>query len=116
MFKWLKKLCHIIDNYDIDMNYINVRIEDMDDTISDAETLIRNRTDVSAKIRPRGPSTIIVTGVYNNKDFVEIYDIANEDLTQIMIKLNDMKRHHKLKIVEGPFSVQDFLNTTKLKD
>ena len=76
----------------------------------DCEKFIREGTDVSADIGVRGPGTIIATGRYKGRDYVQVFDMRDEDLRYVVDMLKEMKRHHRVRAVDAPASMRSFID------
>ena len=107
IFKWFRKLKQLIDNYD---NILRIANEALKSSLI-SEALIRDRTDVSVDVGVRGPSTIIMTGVYKKTDYVEIFDMANSDFSHIVDTLKDMKRRHQVRVIDAPASCKYYMRS-----
>ena len=113
MINWIKKLRHIVLSYDTTIEMLQQKITKAEFTAAhairraeSAEEFIRVRTEVSIDLGVRGPNTIIITGRYKNRDYVEIFDIQNQDMNYLVDMLRSMKRHHIIRTIDGPFAMK----------
>ena len=88
MIKFIKKLIKIVNEYDINIESINIKV-------NEAIKVIKYRTEINADIRLHGPNRnqIIVVGRYRNKDYIEVYTITDKDVNYIVDQLKEMQKY-----------------------
>jgi hypothetical protein len=82
-----------------------------------AESLAMNRVlneyfKVDADIGTRGNSTIVLTGVYRDKGYVQFYDVNQEEFSYLVERMNDLHRVNLIRHVDAP---QAFRGTFSIK-
>lgn len=67
---------------------------------------------IDAELGFRGNSTIVLTGVYKNRGYVEFYDLDSTEFHYLVEKLKDMKKEHLIRHVDGPlgFNFKGYFN------
>lgn len=96
-----KKLMEIVGDYD-------AKHRRLFDRILAAEKVIKDRTNISTDIRYHGPdrNQIIVTGRYNNADYVQLYTIDDHSLGSLVGRLKEMERYGVLDKVDAPYQMK----------
>jgi uncharacterized protein YdcH (DUF465 family) len=71
-----------------------------------------DETRIDAKLGFRGNHTIVLTGVYKNRGYVEFYDLDSTEFHYLVEKLKDMKKEHLIRHVDGPlgFDFKGYFN------
>ena len=59
-------------------------------------------TRVDADVGLRGNNTIILTGVYRNKGYVQFYDIGEGEFNMLVEQLREMKKHALIRNIDAP--------------
>ena len=107
MLKWFKKLrelvaCHtellkIVGSYDKDHSWFISRLVQ-------AENLIKDRTDIAvdAHVTNHNPNQIIVTGRYRNRDYVQVFTLADNELKTLVEQLRKMQRYGVVSKIDAP--------------
>lgn len=119
IIRWFNTLNYIVKTWQNEVSDIRYLIkdarniaEDARDSAADSREFIKARTDVSVDMGIRGPSTVIVTGIYKNKEYVEVFDVTGEDFNYLINMLRDMQKHHRIKSIDAPYgftSIKEFL-------
>ncbi len=65
---------------------------------------LREYTRVDADVGFRGNNTIILTGVYRNRAFVQFYDLGDGEFIQLVEQLRYMKDHALIRHIDAPVS------------
>ena len=67
---------------------------------------------VDAELGFRGNNTIVLTGVYKNRGYVEFYDLDSTEFHYLVEKLKDMKKEHLIRHIDGPlgFNFKGYFN------
>lgn len=119
--KWFRKLKRIINSYDENIKRVTSKADAAFETSTrafqyakNAESFIKERTDVSADIGVRGPSTIILTGIYKNREYVEIFDMPQKDFNHFVQHLKELKKYHQVKSIDAPYGMRAVIDTQLL--
>lgn len=114
MLKWFKKLreivaCHaqllkIAGSYDGDHKWFMSRIVQ-------AENLIKDRTDIAvdAHVTNHNPNQIIVTGRYRNRDYVQVFTLADNELGTLVEQLREMQRYGVVNKIDAPIGFRNVI-------
>lgn len=65
---------------------------------------LKEYTRVDADIGCRGNNTIVLTGVYHNKAFVQFYDIGNSEFVRLVEQLKSMQDHCLIRNIDKPLA------------
>lgn len=96
MITWLKKLQNIVAHYTSDIVTLHRRITQL-------ETMLRDRTDISMDISCRkDPNYVIMVGRYKNVDYVQTYSFAACDFEALIKYCNSIKKQGVIKVVDAP--------------
>ena len=112
MIEWIKSKLGIID---INKELMNIRheIKDLENAIlAESEAIERSldqlkkftKMDVDLNVVERDGNTVIFTGYYNNKQWVEFVDLSRADFNQAIDYIRSMKKHSDLRIVDAPIN------------
>ncbi len=63
---------------------------------------LKDYTRVDADIGYRGNNTIVLTGVYRNKAFVQFYDLSDSDFKDLVEQFKFMKDHALIRHIDSP--------------
>lgn len=88
ILNWIKKLRKIVKSYDNDQQCLINRIQKAEKTI----------TDLHVDIGYKNRSSVITTGRYKNRDFVQTYEI--DDFGNMVVLLNN-ENPKKLKLLQN---------------
>jgi len=116
MIKWFKKLFRIVKNYDTDRceaaKTESAHRTRLHKQVREAKKYIRDRTDVSADVhfKDGARNTIIVTGRYRGRDYVEVFTIAEPDLHGLIQQLREMRRYTHIRHVDTPPTMRAFID------
>ena len=109
--KWVHKLkeivsCHkqllrIAGTYDRDHKFFINRIVQ-------AENLIKDRTDISVDVHLKdyNPNQIMVAGRYRNADYVQVYTLADNELSSLIPQLREMERYGRVSKVDAAYGLK----------
>jgi len=65
-------------------------------------TQLKEFTKVDADVGVISNNTIILTGVYHNKAYVQFYDLGNGEFGRLVEQLKDMKDHALIRNIDSP--------------
>lgn len=65
---------------------------------------LKEFTRVDADVGFRGNNTVILTGVYRNKAYVQFYDLGDGEFVSLVNRLKDMKSHALIRHVDAPLT------------
>jgi ATP-dependent exoDNAse (exonuclease V) alpha subunit len=63
---------------------------------------LKEYTRVDADMGVRGNNTIVLTGVYRKRAFVQFYDIGDGEFQRLVEMLRDMKDHALVRHIDKP--------------
>jgi CRP-like cAMP-binding protein len=66
--------------------------------IEELDNLTREDIDIGF----RGKNTIILTGVYRGRGYVEFYDMSDYDFAEVVKMYQDRRKRNLLRVVDGP--------------
>jgi hypothetical protein len=96
MITWFKKLLGIVRRYDADFQGLRT-------SIAEARQFIQDRTSIHADVSPyRGYNQIIVVGRYKRNDYVEVFDVQDQDFSGLIDMLREMQKYGQVRRVDGP--------------
>ena len=77
-----------------------------------AENIIKDRTDIHVDINTHSPTpnTIIVIGKYKSGDYIQTYNVRNDDMTHLITILKDMERYGTVRTVDAIPSIRGFFS------
>lgn len=107
--QWLRKWLGIeddkISNQTFNMatqSYVN----SMDKRIAELDNLTRMDADVGC----RGESTIILTGVYQGKAYVQYYDLDTYQFKSLVEQMRYENKQHLIRTVDAPRGFKGWFN------
>lgn len=112
IFEWFKVLSRIVRDYDSARNILHgrcmaaeVRADEAMRRAEVSERVIREHTELSVDLAvgKQGYSTVIVTGCYNNKDYVRVFKVRHECLRDLVPHLRREERFAKPRFIDTPF-------------
>jgi hypothetical protein len=59
---------------------------------------------VDAEVGCRGDSTIVLTGIYRGKGYVQFYDVGKEEFAHMVERMRDMHKVNLIRHVDAPYS------------
>lgn len=72
------------------------------DFVSAKVAELKEYTRVDADVGFRGNNTIILTGVYHNRAYVQFYDLGDGEFMRLVEHLKDMKGHALIRHIDAP--------------
>jgi len=72
--------------------------EYLDKKIAELDKLTREDWDIGA----RGPSTIILTGVYRGRGYVKFYEVPGAEFDALVEEFQSRRRAHLIRNVDAP--------------
>ena len=105
MIKWFRELKFIVKYYRQHQRYL-------ESEIAQINKILRQVTDVHVDLSPGPyyPTTVITIGRYKGRDYVDIFQIRDEDLKYIVNILRDMRRHAKIRRVDAPIEFKGLID------
>lgn len=101
MIKWIKKLFQIVREYDRDNKQTNGRIDIVRRSMAQAKGYIKERTDLHIDLRRKAPSQIIMVGRYKNHDYVKVFNVQEEDLSDLIGIVRQMEQYGTTRSVDA---------------
>lgn len=95
------KLMHVIGSYQADIRVLNNRMKAATD-------LIKDRTNISSDFHFHGHNRnqIIVTGRYRNRDYVQVFTIADNELKTLIDTLREMQRYGVVDKIDAAYDMK----------
>lgn len=78
------------------------KIQNTFEIAKESREFVRKRTEAHVDVGYKGPSTIVLTGNFRGRDFVEIYQIDQPDFEYLRRTLSEMNRRHQVRRIDGP--------------
>lgn len=63
---------------------------------------LKEYTRVDADVGFRGNNTVILTGVYRNRAYVQFYDLGDGEFARLVEHLKDMRSHALIRHIDAP--------------
>ena len=113
----IKILLRIIREYDSDIDRINKKAQQAENTALKARRIIQERTDLNADMsfHRHSYSHVILMGRYKNRDYVEIFSVTPETLNELIPMLREMQKHARLRRADGPIGMKQIIDRELLK-
>lgn len=91
---WLKiqKLFQILRTYDKDLCNLQLQIKRLEDDLSKAEAVIKERTNLAVDINFKSSNKVIVIGRYNNTDYIQMYNLHDRAFHKIVDTAKSMTK------------------------
>jgi len=111
IINWFKNLFYVVKDYHIHKLVFNTNIDDLNKRMAWLETqtshavnIIKERTEISADIRLRGPNRnqIIIIGRYKKRDYVEVFTTTDKQLDQLIPHLKHLEKFGVIEKVDAP--------------
>lgn len=80
-------------------DYVDHLAKQIDKKVKELDHLTREDWDIGA----RGPSTIILTGVYRGRGFVKFYDVPAEEFRHLVEMFRSREKAHLLRTIDRPY-------------
>ncbi len=100
---WFKKLFLIVKDYDSDMIKAYDMIRACELKVSDGVNIIKERTDIHADIHlgNRNESQVIMVGRYNGRDYIQTFNLNDDDFGEIISRLRGMEKYGVVRRVDA---------------
>lgn len=72
-------------------------------TINESLSELHKLNTIDVDVGYRGQNTIILTGVFNGKGYVQFYDLHTEEFGYLVKQLKDMNKHQWVRNIDCPF-------------
>lgn len=69
-----------------------------------------DRIDMDFDLHKRGQNTIVLTGCYKGKGYVQFYDIPHEEFIHYVERLQHERKHNLIRNTDCPPSVKAYFN------
>lgn len=100
--KWFHNLRSAARSY----QQLTTRVHNLEVQNDKLRRIIKQRTKVSAEVSCHGrtPHTVVVTGRYKHREYVEIFDLQTEDLHALIDQLRRMQEFAEISQIDtGPY-------------
>ena len=101
MLKWIKKKLGILA-LEQENSELRQQLQGHKDFVSAKVAELKEYTRVDADVGFRGNNTIILTGVYHNRAYVQFYDLGDGEFVRLVEHLKDMKGHALIRHIDAP--------------
>ncbi len=101
MLEWIKRKLGILALAQENME-LKRQLQQHRDFVSAKVAELKEYTRVDADVGIRGNNTIILTGVYRNRAYVQFYDLGDGEFIRLVEHLKDMKGHALIRHVDAP--------------
>lgn len=85
-------------------------VNSMDSRLNKRIAELDNLTRMDADIGCRGECTIILTGVYQGKAYIQYYDVDTYQFKQLVEQMRYENRQHSLRTVDAPKAFKGWFN------
>ena len=108
MIKWFKKLRRIVRDFDGELSVIKTANSSTRRHVDEAVKVIKERTDITTDLHltDHAPNQIIVTGRYRNRDYVQVFTLADNELKTLVEQLREMQRYGVVSKIDGPYGLK----------
>lgn len=101
MLEWIKRKLGILDLERENME-LKRQLQSHRDFVSAKVAELKEYTRVDADVGFRGNNTIILTGVYRNRAYVQFYDLGDGEFVRLVEHLKGMKGHALIRHIDAP--------------
>jgi hypothetical protein len=103
--KWLG-----VDKLIAEISLLKIQNAGLSNQLDKTHSLMKEFTRVDADIGFRGNNTIILTGVFKGRGYVQFYDLGDGEFRDMVERLRDMKKYALIRQVDAPPN-RDFKGT-----
>lgn len=101
MKKWIKDKLGITQ-LENENKALRLKLNEHADFVDRKVSELMEYTRVDADVGFRGNNTIVLTGVYRNRAFVQFYDMGDREFESLVKQLKHMKDHALIRHVDSP--------------
>jgi hypothetical protein len=101
VLNWIKRKLGILDLAQENAE-LRRQLQSHRDFVSAKVAELKDYTRVDADVGIRGNNTIILTGVYRNRAYVQFYDLGDGEFVRLVEHLKDMKGHALIRHIDAP--------------
>lgn len=111
MIKWLKEKLGItkLEKRNI---YLTNKLEWLEDHVDSKVSEFTEYTRVDADLGVRGNCTIILTGVFKNKGYIQFYDVPQSEFAYYVERMKCERKEHLIRNIDGPYPIKAFFDIT----
>lgn len=111
LYDWIVKVKRIIKNYDEINIDNNVRIDYAINKSKEAVSIIKERTNIHADVsfNPHSPNQVIVIGRYHKSEYINVFNIEEQDMEHIIYTLKKMQEYGKVRHIDAPLGSASFM-------
>lgn len=108
---WFKKLIYVINNYDKDLHNTMRKIRKNELEIVEGVKLIKDRTTLHVDVHSKmnSPTQVILIGRYNNRDYVNVFALHDDDIHGLIHQLKDMEKYAELEHIDAPIELKSII-------
>lgn len=109
--KWLKKMLGIteLEGYNKELLALYHHTESELETLK-SEIHKMDRVDIDISPHQRGQNTIVLTGCYKGKGYVQFYDVPHDEFAHYVERLQYEKKSNLIRNVDCPPNVRAYFN------
>jgi hypothetical protein len=82
---------------------VTADIESTKRLIDNEINMFQDSVRIDAELGMRGKNTIVLTGVYKNRGYVEFYDLDHPEFHEFVERLKYMRKDNLIRHIDGPF-------------
>lgn len=101
MIPWIKEILGI-NQLQRDLLETRRQLQSHREFVHSSIEELKEYTRVDADVGFRGNNTVILTGVYRNKGYVQFYDVGNGEFEDLVEHLRSMKKHALIRNIDSP--------------
>lgn len=109
--KWLE-ITSLEESYDIskkEISALKIRCAKLEGQLNETQhdiyslrKVVSSYFKVDADVGHRGNNTIILTGIYRGKGYVQFYDVGDGQFVETVERMRDLNRSRLLRTVDAP--------------
>ena len=70
--------------------------------IAEIDKAVNAMTKVDVDVGVRGPSTVILTGFYRGKPFIDFQDVGADEFRELVERMREERRRGRLRTIDAP--------------
>jgi hypothetical protein len=100
---WLLKLLGV-DKLQAELRSLKVQLSEHKTYVEQKVHHFTEHTRVDADIGFRGNNTVVLTGIFKGKGFVEFYDIDTREFENLVERMKYLRKEHLIRNIDQPTS------------
>jgi 23S rRNA A2030 N6-methylase RlmJ len=102
VISWFKELFLIVKTFKTQLENFERRTHMLHSDIEECRKIIKDRTDLHADIHYKSSSCIIAVGRYRNRDYVQVFNLRDEDFKGMIERFREMERYGHMARIDAP--------------